>query len=339
MKRTVILAGVLLGFTGSALAEPFAGYDRLTVAAKHRPAPIAASIWYPVGTPTYLGRIGEGALFRGAKAYVGAAIAEGSFPLVLLSHGSGGNMDALAWLSSELALRGALVLAVNHPGSTTGDSSPRRSIRLQERAADLTAALDQVLADPVFASHIDPARISAFGFSLGGATALNLAGARLDRGRYRDYCAAQGQSAPDCVFFAKGGVDLDKLPAAWIGDQRDPRVSAAVAVDPAFTYAVTEKSVAAMKLPVLLINLGGKERWAAVDVGPEGSDLSGRLPEGAYAVFGPANHFTFLAVCKPGAAKILAEQADDPICSDPEGADRAGVHEQIVARVADFLGL
>lgn len=339
MKRLLILAGALLAFAGSAQAEALPGYDRMTVTAPHRAAPIAASIWYPVGTPTYRSNIGDNALFRGAKAYVGAAVAEGRFPLVLLSHGSGGNMDALAWLSSELALRGAVVLAVNHPGSTTGDSSPRRSIKLGERAADLTAALDQLLADPVFAGHVDPERISAFGFSLGGATALNLAGARMDRGLYRAYCAERGDSAPDCVFFAKGGVDLARLPAAWEAELGDPRVRAAVAVDPAFSYAFTEESVAAMRLPVLLINLGGAERWPAVDVGPAGSGLSGRLPEGAYAVFGPANHFTFLAVCKPGGAELLAEQDDDPICSDPEGADRASVHAQIVERVADFLGL
>jgi predicted dienelactone hydrolase len=337
MRSALVVLAAVIGFAGSAAADPLAGYDRLTVTASHRPVPVAASVWYPAGSRTYRSVIGENALFVGAPALVGAAVADGRFPLVLVSHGSGGNMDGFAWLSSALAARGAMVLAVNHPGSTTGDSSPRRSILLRERAADLSAALDRLLADPAFGPHVDPSRIVAFGFSLGGTTALNLAGARMDRRRYRDYCARLGERAADCVFFARGGVDLAALPAAWEADMRDRRVAAAVAVDPGLTHAVTEASAAAMELPVLLVNLGGDGRWEAVDVGARGSDLAGRLPDARYAVVAPGGHFTALAECKPGAREILAAEEDDPICDDPEGTDRARAHDDIVAAVMAFL--
>lgn len=339
MSRSLIAAAFLAGLVGSAVAEPLAGYDRLTVAAPHRPAPLAASLWYPLGTPTYRGIVGENAVFEGTEAYVGAAIAKGRFPLVLLSHGSGGNMDNLSWLSAQLAARGAMVLAVNHPGSTTGDSSPRRSIRLSERAADLTAALDAILADPAFAPHVDAARIASLGFSLGGATALNLAGARLDRQAYRDYCARLGERAADCVFFAKGGVDLAALPADWERDMRDARIGAAVAVDPGMSYAITPESIAAMTLPVLLVNLGDETRWPAIDVSAAGSDLVARLPDASYAAVAPGNHFTFLAECKPEAPALLIAEGEDPICDEPAGTDRAGAHAEIAVLIADFLGL
>ena len=183
-KRLIPGLALGLGLATPAVADPLAGYDRLTVAAAHRTAPVAASLWYPAGTPTYRGLVGDNPVFKGTYALVGATIAEGRHPLIVLSHGSGGNMDGLGWLSSGLAQRGAMVLAVNHPGSTSGDSSPRRSIRLDERAADLRAALDTLLSDQAFAPFIDPTRITSFGFSLGGATALNLAGIRMDRGLY-----------------------------------------------------------------------------------------------------------------------------------------------------------
>jgi predicted dienelactone hydrolase len=138
-------------------------------------------------------------------------------------------MDGLGWLSSQLALRGAMVLAVNHPGSTMGDSSPRRSIRLDERAADLRAALDTVLSDPSFGPHIDTKRITSLGFSLGGTTALNLAGARLDRGLYKDY-RTRFKDQGDCVFFSKGGVDFARLPEPFESDMRDPRIASAIAL-------------------------------------------------------------------------------------------------------------
>lgn len=339
MRRTLTLALAALCLATAATAEPIAGHDRFEVAAAHRATPLAASVWYPLGTPTYQGLIGDNAVFHGTPAYVGAAIAPGAFPLVLLSHGSGGNMDNLAWLSSALALKGAMVLAVNHPGSTSGDSSPRRSLRLADRAADLEAALDHLLADPAFAAHVDPSRIASLGFSLGGATALNLAGARTDRGLYRDYCARLGEAAADCAFFAKGGVDFANLPEAFEGEMRDPRINAAIAIDPGMTYALDLASVAALELPVLLINLGGEERWLAVDVSARGSDLASLLSDAEYAVAAPANHFTFLGLCKPEGSAVLAQERDDPVCDDPAGADRAAIHAVIAEHIAAFLGL
>ena len=120
---------------------------------------------------------------------------------------------------------------------------------------------------------------------------------------------------------------------------RDPRVMAAIAVDPGLSYGFTQASVAALDMPVLLINLGGDERWAAGDVGPHGSNLTGRLPHVEYAVVAPGNHFTFLAECKPSARDLLIEEGEDPICDDPAGTDRGRAHMEIIERVAAFLKL
>ncbi len=335
MKR-YILAAALAGIAGTSGADTIPGYDRMDVRAAHRAYPLAVSVWYPAGSPTYRVKIGDSLLFDGAPAFVGAAIEDGHFPLFVLSHGSGGNMDALAWLSSGLAQHGAIVLAVNHPGTTSGDSSPRRTVRLDERAADLSAALDALLADPAFGRHVDPARITALGFSLGGATALGLAGLRFDPGAYADYCATMAQ---DCIFLAKGGVDLTALPPGFAADTRDARITAAVAVDPGFTFAATAESVAALEVPVELINLGNDNRLYAGNVGQTGSALAARLPDARYTVIAPASHFTFLATCKDGGAEMLEEEGDDPICTDPPGADRSLVHRQLIEAIVAGAGL
>ncbi|NDW03034.1 hypothetical protein GTK09_01210 [Jiella sp. 40Bstr34] len=318
--------------------EPLAGYDRFDITASHRAVLVPGSIWYPASTRTYAVPIGDNPVFTGTRALVGAAAQGGKHPLILLSHGSGGNMDGLGWLSSELAQRGALVVAVNHPGTTSGDSSPRRTPRLDQRAKDLSAALDTVLADPSFGPLIDKSRISALGFSLGGSTVIDLAGGRFERTKFRDYCkrfADQG----DCVFFQKGGIDFDHLPVEMEADVRDPRISSIVAVEPGLTDALSDESIAAMTLPVQLIGLGAPNPWRAVDVSASGSNLAARLPRASLETIRPASHFTFLGLCKPEAAQLLEAEQDDPVCTDPEGSDRATIHARVIEAVARFLGL
>lgn len=318
-----------------AFAQILPGYDRLDLLLPHRARPVSASIWYPAARPTYRVPVGDSPLFRPTDAFMGAEMAAGKHALILLSHGSGGNADGLGWLSAGLAAQGAIVLAVDHPGSTSGDSSPRRSIDLEARAADLTGALDAVLADPDFAPFIDMSRIDVIGFSLGGATALGLGGVRFDGGIQNRRCADHPAEA-DCAFFLKGGADFAAT-AGFAADTFDARIRKVIAVDPAFGEAAIPESLARVQTSIYLINLGEADRLPAADVGPMGNDLAAHIPHSSYTIIAPANHFTFLAECKPQAQQILAEDDDDPICTDPAGASREDVHRRVLAYIAAAL--
>lgn len=337
MKRLALLSILALSHVAPAAADMLPGYDRFDLMADHRARPVVASIWYPAANPTYRAPVGDGPIFDPTFAFVGPAVAEGEHPLVLLSHGSGGNSDSLGWLTSGLVARGAIVLAVNHPGSTSGDSSPRRSVDLEARANDLSAALDMLLSDPAFAPFIDQDQIGAIGFSLGGTTALGLAGVRFD-GSVQDANCTTGPDAADCVFFRLGGVRFADHPG-YAADTRDPRITKAVVVDPGFGGSVVPDSLEDALAGMTLINLGDTDRLAAADVGPDGNNLANRLLDATYIEIAPAKHFTFLGTCKPRAAELLQEEGDDPICTDPEGADRAAVHGQLIDAIATGLGL
>ena len=228
--------------------------------------------------------------------------------------------------------KGAIVLTVNHPGSTSGDSSARRSLDLAARAADLSAALDNVLADPDFAPHVDITQISAIGFSLGGTTALSLAGAVFDGKRQAERCAS-GPDAADCGFFLRGGAQFATAPG-FTANVCDPRIQHVVAVDPGFDATITDASLAGISVPVHLVNLGKAARLSAVDVGPSGNGLAVRLPGASYTVIAPATHFSFLATCKPGAKDLLKEEGEDPICADPAQTNRAEVHRRLIDDIA-----
>ncbi|WP_174710289.1 alpha/beta hydrolase family protein [Thalassospira marina] len=317
----------------------YAGFDRFDVYAAHRSRPMEASIWYPAGTHIYFAPAGRSMLWEPVTAYIGAAVKPGKHPLVLLSHGSGGNMVTMSWLASQLALKGAIVLGVNHPGTTSGDSSPRRTVYLGQRAADISATLDQVLANPEFASFIDPDNISVVGFSLGGTTVLNLAGMQFDRQKMRDYCGRFGDKTQDCAFFRKGGVDFDHLPDDFAAKSPDHRIKRFVAIEPGLTDAVNDASLTDVKDDVLFIRLGRENGWRATDFGPTGSNLLSKLSHASLAVFAPAYHLTFLPECKPGAAETLKKMEDDPLCSDPAGTDRKAVHDGMVNAIGTFLKL
>ena len=337
MQRLALFSFLALSQAVPAAADMLPGFDRFDLMADHRARPIVASIWYPAANPTYRAPVGDGPIFDPTFAFVGPAVSEGEHPLVLLSHGSGGNADSLGWLTSGLVAQGAIVLAVNHPGSTSGDSSPRRSVDLEARANDLSAALDMLLADPAFAPYVDEDRIGVVGFSLGGATALGLAGVRFD-GTVQDANCKTGPDAADCVFFRLGNVRFADYPG-YEADARDPRIKRAAIVDPGFGGSADPGSLQEALAGMTLINLGDADRLGAADVGPDGNDLANRLPDANYVEIAPANHFTFLGTCQARAAEMLAEEGDDPICTDPEGVDRAAVHGELVDVIAASLGL
>lgn len=339
MKLACLTTAISLAVASPAFADPTVGFDRFEVNAAHRAGPVAAALWSPVGRPTYAAPVGGNAVFKGVDAYIGAALPNTKMPLIVVSHGSGSSIDGTAWLAAGLAGQGALVLVLNHPGTTSRDSSPRRTVRLSERAADLSAALDHVLDDPYFAARIDVDHISALGFSLGGATVLGLGGLRFDPKAYAGFCEAAGDSAQDCLFLARGGVDFDNLPPQFSADMKDDRFSRIVAVDPGFTYAATAQSAADLDRPVQLVSLGDTFPWFTVDVRTEGSGLVDLLPNVNHTIVPNAHHYSFLPLCTKIAPQLLIEEGEDPICDDPEGWDRASAHDASIAAIAAFLEL
>ncbi|WP_020395666.1 alpha/beta hydrolase family protein [Thiolinea disciformis] len=326
-------------YAADAAKPDLAAYQSFTFTAKHRSKPIEASLWYPAAAPSETLTIGENRIFYGRSAYNHAAIAQGKHPLVLISHGSGGHMAGLAWLANGLAQAGALVMLLNHQSTTTGDSSARGMILFDQRANDVKAALDHLLQDSKIAPFIDEQHISMLGFSLGGTTALTLAGVRFDRKAYHLHCKRLPKE-PDCAFLNKEQVDLQQLPDSWEQDLSEHRFSQMVVIEPGMGYAALPDSLQAIKIPMLLINLGTTaQRWKTTDMAETGSNIVKLIPKAEYSVFAPAYHFTFLPECKPIGEELLREEQDDPICTDPVGTDRAHIHQQIITKVSQFLKL
>ncbi len=333
----MILATVLsVSAAGMALAGPV-GHAAFSVEAPHHGRMMAGAIWYPAAAGGRAGVVEDNAVFEGVAVVEDAALRDGVYPVVLLSHGLGGNIRSLPWLAAGLAERGVISVSVNHPNSTSGNFDLAAGLRHWTRVQDLSLALDRLSADPKFRGHLDDTRIMAAGFSYGGWTALSMGGLRGNHAGYTAHCRAHPEASSHCRDLVRGGIDLtDVDAAAWDAPHGDPRITRVAAIDPGLVWGLEPADVRGLIGGVHLIGLGeGADRLFATDFGKSG--LADLLADAWIEIIAPAAHVTAMPLCKPAGAAILREEEDDPVCTDPAGTDRATVHARIVESILSDL--
>lgn len=127
---------------------------------------------------------------------------------IILAHGYGGNRLDLLPEAGLLAAAGYGVLLFDFRGHGASDDAPVTLGRDERR--DLVAVLDFVAAQP----EVDPARIGAIGFSMGGAT---LAGVATHDERLRAAVIEAAFDTLDGVISQSAGLlgPLSEVPARW----------------------------------------------------------------------------------------------------------------------------
>jgi len=293
--------------------------------------------WYPTSSTEGVELIEENAVFRGVSAIPQAAMTTGkTLPLIVFSHGSGGNRANQAWLGVELARLGAIVVAFNHPGSTSRDSAPETNILAWNRPSDVRVMISTILEDEKTFGQIDPERIAVVGHSLGGYTVLATAGARLKLNQFISYCAELPNN-PDCTFYRAGSVDLEKVDRErFESDQRDPRVKAAVSIDPAYAVSFDAQSLQTLAPTLLIAPL--RKPGAVADL--QVASLAEQLPpQSQFVEIEGAHHFSFLPLCKPFGYYILdlVEEQAELLCAPEKTISRDSIHSKSVDQIAQFL--
>lgn len=300
---------------------------------------LRVTVWYPaaenaVEVQQEIGPPGAPLLLAGkAGEHAAMAPAVGKWPLILLSHGTGGSAMQMAWLGTALARAGFIAAAVNHPGNNALEPYTAEGFLLWwERATDLSEVLDGMLADAEFGPKIDSSRIGAAGFSIGGYTVLALGGARTDISILFDLCTKQPAAAgcrlpemkemgtPEQMLQAvrrTSGVSLAQSDQSF----RDPRVHAIFAIAPAFGFTLTPDSLHSIRVPVEIV-VGSADPIAPPK---ENADYIRAHIRGAKETVLPnVAHYTFLDTCAPAGKQQLGV-----FCEDPAGVDRDAVHAQV----------
>jgi predicted dienelactone hydrolase len=303
-------------------------------------------VWYPADSSVAERQqtIGDPSapLFEAGVAAPNAPLAASPrrFPLVLISHGTGGSAEQMAWLGTTFARAGFIAVAIDHPGNTSLQKTVQGFTLWWLRARELSRALDTVLADPTFGPHVDRERIGAAGFSIGGYTAIALAGARVDVSQFESYCEAH-PDAPSCEIpeFPHLATEATALQSSDSTYARaltqsgesvwDARVRSAYAIAPAAGRSVTTQSLAAIAEPVrivygtddtIVLPAENAERYANAIAGATLLTVRG------------AGHYTFLDVCVPAAVAMLGD-----ICRDDGDVDREEVHDRVARDAVEFF--
>jgi predicted dienelactone hydrolase len=275
------------------------GYQQLTIKDETQGASIAAIVLYPTETPASPAIFGPYTL----DVSIDAPIQSGRYPLVVISHGNGGTHIIYRTIGLHLARHGYVVAMIEHPGNNRIDNSLEGTYEnLVNRPRHVRLTIDTLMTHSAFASALLPDQVAIIGHSLGGYTALALAGGKP---RYKD------------------GREIEVM--------ADSRICALVLLAPATPWYQDEGRLSEVEVPILMLTAEHDPytpEWHAEVVlnGVPHRDLvTHRMVENA-------GHFSFLSPYPPK----LRSMGFLPT-TDPEGFDRAAFHRVLPQEIGEFL--
>jgi predicted dienelactone hydrolase len=242
-------------------------------------------------------------------------------PLVMFSHGAGGNGSVYAWFGEYLASHGYLVAMVYHYRANTFDSSALYvRNRIWQRPRDISLDISYLLQNKVWGPHIDPNQIGEAGHSQGGFTALWIGGAQVNPDLFVAYQRGWKNNAIVPAYL-RDQMSLDAGPTRAL---RDDRVKAAFAMAPGDIqgFGMDAAGLGQMAIPAYLIVGAGDTTTPPED---NAAFAAKYIPQAQLDVLpGQVNHEIFDNECDQ-----IGRDNYPEACNDAPGVDRAKLHEYI----------
>lgn len=230
-------------------------------------------------------------------------IAKGRFPLVIISHGGGGSHLLYRVVAQHLAQNGYIVAMPEHHGNNRNDNSLEgRNKNLILRTKHIRLVIDTLLSGPEWTDSIDSQHIFMIGHSMGGCTALAIAGA------------------------VPWSLEREQIEVT-----SDERVKALVLFAPAVAWFQHPDSFDRVNLPILvfLAEHDTVTPYRQADLIKQNVKNPALV---SVRVIKNAGHLSFLA---PFAETM--RNTNFPPSQDPDGFDREAFHEALKVDVLDFL--
>jgi len=270
--------------------------------------PIDVWVWYPTEdtdgrAPQYLR---AGAATDGPESVLReAAIAPVTdAPVLVFSHGHRVFPAASVYILEHFASHGWLVVAPEHTGDTTSLEDERTTDIYWQRGADISAALDFVLADGGVFDGLASDRIIGGGHSFGGYTMAMVNGAELDLEGLDAWCASDDGRANFC-----GNYDADRR-ARLAEGTFDARVLGGLWMAPGDRHKFGDAGLQSADVPVFLMTADNDTRTGA-DAQPYWDGIEGHDADAWWLELTNAGHAHFTDVCALGAGDDEGCGADD----------------------------
>lgn len=181
-------------------------------------------------------------------------------PLIVFSHGLGSVRTDMRYLAEHLASHGYVVAALEHPGSN--EAHVKQALQLKaplleaqeflNRPKDISFILDRLetlnQARGFLQGKLAPERVMVIGYSLGGTTALSIAGAQMQLAQLKQRC-------PGDVLAFSLGENAQCFAKSLPKDRyqlRDPRVKGAIAFSPVTSLLFGETGMSQVAVPTLI---------------------------------------------------------------------------------------
>jgi predicted dienelactone hydrolase len=185
-------------------------------------------------------------------------------PVIVISHGVAENRLTFSYLAEHLASYGFAVIVIAHTGGDdtrlqrylAGLEAPPPATEFLDRPRDVSYILDELQrrlqTDPSLKGHLNLAQVGIIGHSLGGYTALALAGATLNFKQVQQDCHPN-RSLDLSIMLQCRASEL--RPGAYT--LQDPRIKAVFAINPLSSTIFSQQGMSQIQVPVALV--GGSD--------------------------------------------------------------------------------
>ncbi|WP_218134263.1 alpha/beta fold hydrolase [Collimonas sp. OK242] len=279
--------------------DMFVGSREIQVIDEFAGVSFPALVMYPTCLPSVPTAFGAYSIDVSSNA----SIAEGQYPLVVVSHGNGGSHLLYRTLTTHLAKNGYVVAMLEHAGNNRNNNELEgKQQNLKNRPRHVRLTMDAVFSDDYLGAYVQQDSVAVIGHSIGGYTALAVAG---------------GTPWSE----ARQKIEVDA----------DPRVRALVLLAPATAWFLPEGSLRDVTVPILMLSAEhdsftpGWHTDVVLDGVADRTQVTSRVVPNA-------GHFSFLSPFPPK----MKNAAFLP-STDPEGFDRAAFHEALGEEVLKYL--
>lgn len=184
-------------------------------------------------------------------------------PVIVISHGLGSDRTSFAYLAQHLASYGFVVAVPEHPGSSAmqlqallAGSANQVTLPSEfiDRPLDISYLLDELSRlsdrDPTWQGRLNLEQVGVIGQSFGGYTALALAGAPLQLDQLETDCQDLDDSLNASLLLQCVALGLPHNQY----DVSDPRIKAAIAINPIASSILGEAGLSQIDIPVMIVS-------------------------------------------------------------------------------------